>query len=229
MQEPPGDDALVHRALSNRVRTRILTTLRDSDEPLRVRTVASQLQLHINTVRGHLGVLEEAGLVASKAEQPRGPGRPQTIYWATDQAQRLPDRNGYRFLAEILAGYIGASSRNGAKAGEKAGTAWGRHLVDRPVPFQALSAEQGIDKLVHLLDEMGFSPTLDTDAEDGPRIELRRCPFLAVVKEHQDVVCSVHLGLMRGALETLEVPVRVDDLIPFAEPDVCVSHLTVAE
>jgi putative alpha-1,2-mannosidase len=56
---------------------------------------------------------------------------------------------------------------------------------------------------------------------------MRRCPFLEVARDHQDVVCAVHLGLVRGALSELGVDVQARDLIPWAEPDACITHLSV--
>jgi predicted ArsR family transcriptional regulator len=40
------------------------------------------------------------------------------------------------------------------------------------------------------------------------------------------VVCPIHLGLMRGVLESAGASVAVDDLAPFVEPDLCVAHLS---
>jgi len=42
------------------------------------------------------------------------------------------------------------------------------------------------------------------------------------------VVCPIHLGLMRGAMEAWESPVTVDRLEAFAEPGLCVAHLAPA-
>ena len=41
------------------------------------------------------------------------------------------------------------------------------------------------------------------------------------------VICPVHLGLMRGAMTALGAPVTVERLDPFAEPDLCLAHLSV--
>jgi hypothetical protein len=35
----------------------------------------------------------------------------------------------------------------------------------------------------------------------------------------------VHLGLMQGALAALRAPITVGRLEPFAEPDLCLTHL----
>jgi predicted ArsR family transcriptional regulator len=68
------------------------------------------------------------------------------------------------------------------------------------------------------------------ETEPGParpegRIGLRRCPFQEVARQHPDVVCALHLGLMQGALEELRAPVTASRLEPFAQPGLCIAHL----
>lgn len=227
---PARDDATVHRALSSRVRGRLLQLLRDAASGLDVRELADRLDLHVNTVRGHLTVLEEAGLVVSEPEARDRPGRPRLVYVATadGQAAAPAPQPGYRLLAEVLASYLSATSPDAAAGAVEAGRAWGRYLTDGPPPFRTVSADEGIDSLAAMLDDLGFAPEVDdTSAPGTPRVLLRRCPFLDVAREHQDVVCSVHLGLMRGALDELGVPVAARDLLPFVEPDLCVTELEV--
>ncbi|HEX9042757.1 MAG TPA: hypothetical protein VF838_17375 [Trebonia sp.] len=40
------------------------------------------------------------------------------------------------------------------------------------------------------------------------------------------MICSLHLGLMRGALARMRAPVTADRLDPFLEPRLCVAQLT---
>lgn len=228
-QPVPPDDALRYRALSSEVRRRLLELLR-TGEGVDAPRLAEQLDLHANTVRSHLHVLEEAGLVASVAEDRDRPGRPKLLYRATEvatEASRSAEVDGYRFLAQMLASYLGATVDDVTGAAEQAGAAWGRYLVEKPAPFQAVSPETAVQRLVELMGEFGFEPELVTDDPYAPRVELGRCPFLEVAREHEDVVCSVHLGLMRGALDELGADVRADDLVPWATPHVCVAHLGV--
>lgn len=221
-------DTEVHRALSSPVRNRILAVLRTAGGPMDVHALAELVDLHANSVRSHLTVLEDAGLVTSTPEGRDRPGRPRLVYTATDADTGEGDGRGYRFLAGILASYVAASAPDPASAGEEAGTAWGHYLVDGPAPSQSVLPEDAIARIVGLLDEFGFEPTLEDDDPATPRILLRRCPFLEVAKEHQQVVCSIHLGLMRGALHELGVQVQARDLLPFVEPGLCVSHLEVS-
>ena len=60
---------------------------------------------------------------------------------------------------------------------------------------------------------------------DRREIRLHQCPFLEVAQEHREVVCAVHLGLMRGMLDELDAPLEATRLDPFVEPDLCITRL----
>ncbi|HEY6054812.1 MAG TPA: hypothetical protein VIU86_12815, partial [Gaiellaceae bacterium] len=77
-----------------------------------------------------------------------------------------------------------------------------------------------VGRLIALLAGIGFEPTLKKQ-----RIEMLPCPFLELARRHQDVVCPIHLGLMRGALAELGAATRATRLEPFVRPDLCVAHL----
>jgi predicted ArsR family transcriptional regulator len=219
----------VYRALSSPVRARLLEVLRDEPD-LDTAALAQRLGLHVNTVRTHLNLLDDAGLVEANVEDRARPGRPKLLYRAIADdgpSRPSPAEGGYRFLAQILASYLDATSKDSPAAAEQAGHAWGSFIVDKPAPFSEPDAEAAIAHLVDLLDRFGFAPELDRSDPVNPEIVLRRCPFLEVAREHRDVVCAVHLGLMRGALEELGVDVRARDLIPWATDEACITHLTV--
>lgn len=217
----------VHRALANPARVRLLEVLREEPD-LDAATLAEQLGLHVTTVRTHLGSLEDADLVEAVVEDRDRPGRPRLLYRVVEDLDaQPPDDGGYRFLARVLASSFGAVADDPSAAAEQAGRAWGSFVADRPAPFQQPGVEEALGQLVAMLDRFGFAPELDRAEGDGPVIVLGRCPFLDVAREQPEVVCAVHLGLMRGVLEELGAEVEVRDLIPWARPDACVSHLTV--
>lgn len=219
----PGalDDGPVHRALASPVRRRLLDLLGTDDVPRDVQDLADHLDLHVNTVRTHLGILEDAGLVMSRPEPRDRPGRPRLLFRSTDRART--GQGGYRFLATVLAGHL-ATTDDPATSAEEAGADWGRFLVDPPRPGVPVQPQEAIDQVVDLLSQFGFDPTRDDTDPCAPRLLLRRCPFLDVAREHQEVVCSIHLGIIRGALDHLGVEIQAD-LLPFVEPGLCVSHL----
>jgi predicted ArsR family transcriptional regulator len=93
-----------------------------------------------------------------------------------------------------------------------------------------------------VLTDLGFAP-VEPSSPRAATIGLRHCPFLELViggdarpgadgetgpGAYGTVICSLHLGLMQGALAALGGPLTVDRLEPFAEPDLCVAHLAPA-
>jgi predicted ArsR family transcriptional regulator len=46
-----------------------------------------------------------------------------------------------------------------------------------------------------------------------------------VATENPRLVCSAHLGLLRGALSETGVPLIATELDPLVEPSLCVAHL----
>jgi predicted ArsR family transcriptional regulator len=60
---------------------------------------------------------------------------------------------------------------------------------------------------------------------DGAPIRLRHCPFGTLARDHGEVVCGVHLGLMRGVLRELDAPFDALRLEPFVGPSLCLAHL----
>lgn len=197
-------------------RAEVLRLLKDAAEPLPVTAIAAQLGVHPNTVRFHLESLVRLGQVEQVASPRRTPGRPPQLFRLVPRMDPTGPRS-YRVLAEVLAEALGAESDGTTRATET-GRAWGHRAG-------ALQPENpdDVDRLVGLLEEFGFEP--DRVDADAPTIGLRNCPFLEVAEQRQDVVCSIHLGLMRGALEEWGSPARVRRLTPFAQPNLCVAEL----
>jgi predicted ArsR family transcriptional regulator len=212
-------EARVHRALSHVARVRIVHLLRD--EPHTVSRLATATGLHPNTVRSHLDVLVEAGLVDRSPDQRRLPGRPSILYRLADPPQ---DGAAHEALARVLAAALREVTADPAGAAERAGRPWGRALVAGETVD---SEEQAIERIVAELADIGFEPDVRTDGGTGDvQVLLRACPFDDLARAYGDVVCSAHLGLIRGALEELGASV-VADLKPFVNPSLCLTQLTV--
>ncbi|MBO0804287.1 MAG: helix-turn-helix domain-containing protein [Nocardiopsaceae bacterium] len=208
-----------------RSRADVLDMLRAADGPLGVREVAQRTGLHPNTARFHLEALTEAGLAVRETEERETPGRPRIGYRAA--ADGPAGRRRYRLLAEMLTSLIAGTMPTPGKAAEDAGREWGAYLTEQPPPYQKLPAEEAIAKLAAVMEEMGFSPQAGAGDVDGQfRLCLRQCPFREVAERHQDVICSLHLGLMRGALDRMRAPLTADRLDPFVEPSLCIASLT---
>ncbi|HEU5211994.1 MAG TPA: helix-turn-helix domain-containing protein [Gaiellaceae bacterium] len=214
----PSEIPARHRALADPSRVRVLGALVDADESLDAGELARRVGLHANTVRFHLGVLADAGLVASAVEARSEPGRPRVLYAPTAEGAG-GDGEDYRFLARMLASALDDVPDRDAVA-ERAGHAWGRFLVERRAPDDHVDAETATAEILRLLDEQGFAPQTD-----GSTVRMCRCPFKDLAESHGAVICSLHLGVLRGALEELRAPVRAEALRPFAEPGVCLVEL----
>ncbi|WP_390633594.1 helix-turn-helix transcriptional regulator [Mycobacterium simulans] len=200
-------------------RRAVLRVLRGSRAPMSIVAIANQLGVHPNTVRFHLEHLVADGYIERVEPGHRGPGRPALMF----RAVRRMDDGGprhYRMLAEILTIDLAAQHDPSAKA-LAAGRTWGQTLEP---PAGAGGAEESIEHLVEVLDELGFAPERRTSGGKNT-VGLRHCPFLELAEARANVVCPIHLGLMKGALETWAAPVAVERLEAFVEPDLCLAHL----
>ena len=189
-------------------REAIIEALRGAPDGLDTKQLADALGLHPNTVRWHLGLLEGSGLVHPSPELRHGRGRP-SVAWRLTSEGAARDRDEYRLLATMLTGVV-AEDENGEARAYLAGLRWGRDLQ---------AAEPGCS-IVDLLDRQGFGAT----ACDGC-IEMRRCPFAALAEEAPQVICTLHRGIIDGALAAAGDSAQVERLDPFVEPGLCVARL----
>lgn len=217
------DIATTHQALAEVSRLRLLETLRAREDGLSAAEAAAEVGLHQATTRQHLELLVEAGLAERAQEEQTVRGRPRVIYRASRARDEIGG-DGYRLLAEILASLIESSVREPAGRAEAAGAAWGRSLVERARPLARLPRAEAVRRVTDLLDELGFEPE-QAGGREGQQILLHRCPFLDVASEHRSVVCSAHLGIIKGALEEVGAPAEATTLQPLVTPTLCVVRL----
>lgn len=211
-----------HRALADRSRLALLRVLEAAGAAVDAHTLAERVGLHVNTVRWHLAILAEAGLVSEERSQPGGRGRPRNAYRLVPGA--LEDQpGGFHLLAEILADSLARGGHS--ELVEETGRARGRTLV--PQGSEDATAAEATAQVMKMLEVFGFRPRLQRE-RGGRRIAMRPCPFGDTAAKYSAIVCPVHLGLMRGALETLRAPLEVTGLEPFARPDLCIAHLRQA-
>jgi predicted ArsR family transcriptional regulator len=204
-------------------RARVLALLQDAGEPMTAAAAAARLGLHVNSARFHLDGLTEDGLVRRRREERTTPGRPKVLYAAAAAAPGVAHRS-YRLLADILTSMLADQLPDPAASAELAGQAWGRYLSPAPEPFERPDESEALDTLVGALDTMGFDSHVVAEP-DSLRLEVSHCPFLEVAEGHDHLVCSVHLGLIRGVLEQTRAPVAADSLEPLVEPSRCIAHL----
>ncbi len=199
-------------------RSAILEQLQQLPEPTTATALAAQLGRHANTIRDHLEALVERGLATRQAAPSIGRGRPSWLY-----SPAAPEPDGrvrhYTALALALATQLQRSSIDPLTDALAAGQTWGQSLVAGERAHNAAAARA---RTVEVLEQLGFDPHCDAL---GTTVRVLRCPLLDAAREQPEVVCTVHLGLVRGVLAELGSPHEASTIHPFAEAHACVLRL----
>ncbi|QIM18873.1 ArsR family transcriptional regulator [Leucobacter coleopterorum] len=191
-----------YRTLSSLSRVQLLFVLQQRGEKT-AGELAAEVNLHHNTVHEHLQRLVEDGFVLAHSEERRIRGRPKVFYSA---------RIGHEDLDEIGERKL-ASAQNRADMFKR--IVMGQHIEDSLAESSDEAIRTQLEILEDHLDQVGFDPETD---HPNLEVNLFSCPFKSMVAEHQDMVCSVHLGLINMMLAITEGPLRADQLHPFVTP-----------
>lgn len=190
----------------------------DADGGATVADVSAGLGVHPNTAREHLDALVSAGHCA-RAQMPAvGRGRPPMIYRAVPSPREVGPE--YRALAEMLVAYMAEQwpdPQEQAVHAREAGERWVAGMDDD---------EQRRILVGAMFDPEPVPGTVPATGRDVVvAVRLRRCPVLALARRYPGVVCSVHLGIMRGALGEAADQMT---LHPFAEAGACLLRIPSA-
>lgn len=196
-------------------RAAVLERLKGQPEPLTLASLVTVTGLHENTLREHLTALVHRGVVHRHRAEPGGRGRPAWLYSSADDESTGSE---YAGLAAALTAAIVRTADNPVAVAAAAGEEWGRELaIDRGAT--SLSAVAARAEVLSLLDDQGFAP--EQDPEHPAQSRLTRCPLLEAAYRNQEVVCAVHLGIVRGALTQYGADPTGSTLMPFSEPGAC--------
>lgn len=193
----------------------VLECLIEQDDLVSVTQLSTLIGSHPNTIREHLATLCGSGLATREHGRSPGRGRPPWHYRAT--ALALSHGADYQGLAVALAEQLERMSLDPRDAAIEAGERWGMALVD-PDEAPATSSDGVRSRVLSMLDELGFDP--DPEPCDG-RVRLRSCPMLGAAERKPDVVCSVHLGLVRGVVKHAGGDPDATEMLAFYEPNSC--------
>jgi predicted ArsR family transcriptional regulator len=164
--------------------------------------------LRVNTVREHLRVLEDEGLVVGETVRTGGRGRPPVVFRPVRDADASP-----------------AVEERLAQARERG------DLLRRLEPELDATEELGedavhqLDALYEHLEDAGLQPRID---EPSLTVGLVPCAYHAAVAENQSLVCSVHARLVQDVLTQVPGPIRLRRVDPFVTPHSCVVALGIA-
>ncbi|HET7724227.1 MAG TPA: helix-turn-helix domain-containing protein [Propionibacteriaceae bacterium] len=193
-------------------RAQVLEHLRTLDVPVPLEEIASAVGIHQNTARFHLDALAGAGLVVRDTEHREVPGRPKVLF----RAAGLTRDTSYQNLAQVMVRHFAARLPDGPERALDAGTAWGQSLraeLDAENPDR-----EPLERLVDGMASLGYEPELV--GEPDPVLNLRPCPYGPLASEDPEIVCQMHLGLMRGVLGENQ-PWDVTAVEPWAQPTTC--------
>ena len=203
-------------------RRRLLAILRGATEPFDAAELARLTGQHVTTVRFHLDVLTRESLVNQVQQPPRGRGRPRIGYTAVAHSVR------YQELALVLADQLGADPKRRLDAAVAAGRSWATQIDHVRSRMETL--DDAKEMTTELLADLGFAPKYvaeDNDSPDSATIRLTACPLRELARTHSDVVCGVHLGLLRESLDRGGKPgAYTASLHPFVEPELCLARLS---
>lgn len=195
---------------------RVLDLLQHAGEAVTVGELVRGTGLHANTVRSHLALLMEMGLVAAVPEPRTRPGRPKLLYRAVPHGEPT---DPYRALAAELAA---AAAQPGMTPGEAAGRRLARQQREKVLDAGGrVDPGTSVEMAVEGLEVLGFSTTTDPL---GDRLYLAACPFADLARQDR-AICRLHHEMLGGFFEELDTGVNVRRLDIFVKDDLCVAHL----
>lgn len=173
-------------------RTRVLSLLQSTSDPLTVGAVADELELHKNSARFHLDALVDAGYAQRSTEPSGRTGRPPLLYTATSEAPTITNAHLLELTTVLLDEFV-AGEEDGAERALAAGRRWGRQTQGEPT----------VEALKDQLARRGFGVL-----QDGDELTFTRCPFRdSIAPEQMHLVCAVHQGLLDGFVEGSDIEV----------------------
>lgn len=212
----------------------VLEAIRRRGGAARVNDIAAAVGAHTNTVRGHLEVLMDAGVITAESQKTPGRGRPWLLY-CLRSPRPIELVSEYIGLVGVLATEIrrraSAADVDIANHAEELGRAWAKRGVRTGI--EGADAEIAGDSAPWIetddptgaalrdLRRLGFDPYNRGDATIG----LRACPFVRADGTAPDaVICHIHAGYIRERAGRNSV-----GLVPFDRRGECGIGLNVDE
>ncbi|WP_156832056.1 helix-turn-helix domain-containing protein [Yaniella halotolerans] len=170
-----------------------------------LKDLASEADVHVNTARDHLRVLEAEGFVVSAPVDTGRRGRPPMGYWPVERSEHSP------------------AAQERAEEASARGELLRRLAPDRD-HGQALevAAAHQLDVLYEHLEDAGMDPVVNSD---DLTVGVRPCIYQGLLESERPVVCSVHAKLVRQQLEQVDGPLKLRRLHPFTTAHSCLLVL----
>ena len=169
--------------------------------------LASECGIPLNTVRDHLRVLEDEGLIRSETLHVGVRGRPPVVFHAVRESSS----------SEAASARVEGAEHRGRML---------RAVTRADAPALDPDAGRQLDVLYEHLDDAGLDPAVD---EQSLSFDLAPCRYHDMIDEDRALVCGVHARLVQDVLLHTDGPLALDRLEPFVTAHRCRLLLTRAE
>ncbi len=230
MEEKGLLEPQAYKALANKSRLEILHLL--YKRPMSVEEIAEEINLQPITVRHHLRILEEAGLIMQKEHRIGKAGRPCVKYEILKSFHPLsfPKRQ-YLTLLTFLVKIIDLSlgEKKAIELFKKAGFEMGLNILKKleakydikewtPETFKEFFIEK-------YLREEGFEPEI-IEVNKKVAYRLHNCVFFELALDKPEIICDIfHESFNKGVSSALENKVRFLRLKCLAHGDPYCEHV----
>jgi|SRR5690625_1322589 len=170
-----------------------------------LKSLAAAADIHVNTARDHLRVLEDEGLLHRVPVDTGRRGRPPMQYFPVedpDQSQPARERAAEANARGELLRRISPELDHGQNLGD--------------------DALHQLDVLYEHLDDAGMDPVINPDELT---VGVRPCVYQELLEADRPAVCSVHAKLVRQQLDQVDGPLKLRRLHPFTTAHSCLLVL----
>lgn len=199
LREAPrtGDIDGLAAAIQDPTRRRILLALVHDGRARTVDEVAEVVGVHRTVAFGHLERLAALGHLEKRRRRGRR-GKPASLYSIRTPLLSLsyPVRQ-FRLLAGLLGAGLAELGERGRSVARERGRRFGASLARGAAPT--------IVAALRPLDQAGMAYTVD-----GDDVSTEGCVFREACDEAREVVCTLHAGVLEGALGAAGIEVSVE-------------------
>ncbi len=203
------------KTLGDNTRYAIYLELARASVPKTTAEISETLSLHPNTVRPHLERMREVGLLLVEVGGRGEVGRPQHRYSVAPDAPSLglepPTISVLARMVLSMAQRLDGSASDAEAVGYDEGARRAALHVDSRPPSKRWSVT--LTGLVSTRSSPTIPVTIAVGDDVGAVISFGHCPFADLAREHPDLVCGLHKGMVAGSLTTWVTP-RLTNSVP---------------